>query len=185
MNWSKIITGLVIIWIIGWVLMTIQKIYAKTKISVQMGSDPEAAVKTAKKNLDSDAITLDEYEKQLIKIAENTGYTGAMMKLSELYNEEKYKNKKNEDKSKFWKEQAVKAGDIEVIMDYYEFSDYDVSSDDYNGMIRNLSTAETKATSEHVKSIAVYLKGIVNFKMGNIDTAKQLFVSISSPECIK
>jgi len=185
MNWLKIIIILAIIWIIGWIMIIVQKIYAKTKISVQMGSNPESAVKTAKENLDSGAITLDEYERQLIKIAENTGYAGAMLKLSELYNGESYKIKKNEEKSRFWKEQAVKAGDLKIIMDYYGFSDYTVSSDDYNGMIRDLNTAETKATSEHVKSIAVYLKGIVNFKMGNIDSAKQLFVSISSPKCVK
>ncbi len=173
---------IVVLFIIGMVWTTVQKIYASTKIAVQMSSDPESALQIAEKSLESDAFTLDEYENQLIRIAKDTGYAGAMLKLAEFYTGKRYKNKKNEEKSKYWKEEAVKAGDFESIIDHYGFSDYDVSSGDYNEIIQNLQTAEEKAVSKEIKDGITHMKGIVYFKMGNTDAAKQLFADISLPE---
>lgn len=179
----KILKIVIVIWVIGAVMMIMQKVYFKTKISRRMDMDPESALQTIEDGLEAEAFTLDEYERELIRLSENTRYVGAMLKLAELYSGKKYEDKNNKEKSQFWKEQAVKAGDLESIMDYYGFSDYDVSSDNYNEMLQNLEIAEVKATSVKSKAIAVYLKGIVNYKMDNISVAKQLFASVSLQEC--
>lgn len=181
----KILKIIIVIWVIGAVIMIVQKVYFKSKISRRMDMDPESALQAVEDGLEAEAFTLDEYERELIRLSENTGYVGAMLKLVEFYSGKKYEDKKNEGKSQFWKERAVKAGDLESIMDYYGFSDYDVSSDNYNEMLQNLETAEVRASSEKSKAITVYLKGIVNYKMGNISEAKRLFASISLKECIE
>lgn len=184
--WLKII---IILFIIGIPISIFQKIQeivgyivGKTKIAIQMKSSPELALQTAINNLKLDSLTLKDYESHLIKIAESTGYIDAMKKLTELYSGKKYEYYKNEEKCRLWNGRAAKAGDVESIKDYYGFLDYDVSSSAYNEIIQDLDHARTTTTSEDKKAIASYLKGIVNYKMGKIDVAKQLFASLSFPE---
>lgn len=192
MNWLKII---VIILIVSVVVFIVKTIYAKLKISVLMNSNPESALRTAEKNLETNIFTPEEYECQLTKIANSTGYAGAMLKLADFYIEQNKKfkladlfisesesGKENKAKSEFWKKRAVKAGDIESITNYYGFSDYDVSSDTYNDMICDLDTSMATSNSENKKAVASYMKGVVYFKMGKVEMAKELFKSLNFPE---
>lgn len=152
----------------------------RTKISQHMSGNPELALQTAIKSYESNAFSLDEYENQLIKIAEGTGYIDAMVKLAELYVGEKYKGKRDEAKSRFWMQRAAKAGDIGSIMNYYGFLDYDFSSDSYNEILQDLE--KVRVTSEAEIFVVNYLKGIVYYKLEQIDTAKQLFTNMPDLE---
>lgn len=180
--WLKI---LIVLMMIGMFCSIIEKIVEiirmaveKTKITAQINSNPKLALQT----LESSSISPNQYENHLIKIAENTGDVDAMIKLTELYSGQKYKWKSDDKKYKLWNERAAKAGGVESIKDYYGFSDYDVSSGAYQEMIRDLDASRAAGSSEDKKALASYLKGIVCYKMGNINAAKQLFLSVSIPE---
>lgn len=182
--WLKIIVILIVVGIPISIFENIRKSFEKVngrrEISEQINVNPELALQTAVKALESDAFTLDEYEKHLLKIVENTGYIDAMAKLAELYSGNKYKGKKEDKKSLFWKERAAKAGDLGSIADYYGFSDYDILSDAYDEVIYSLD--HVKATSQNEEDVVAYMKGIVNYKRGMLEPAKQLFAKISSPK---
>lgn len=182
--WLKIIIIFIILSIPVSIIQAIRESIGrkagKTKISKQMSINPESALQTAIKSYESNAFSLDEYENQLIKITEGTGYIDAMVKLTELYAGEKFKGKKDEAKSKFWMKRAAKAGDVSSIMDYYGFLDYDFSSDSYNEIIQDLE--KESVSSEAERFVVNYLKGIVYYKMEQIDTAKQLFTNIPDLE---
>lgn len=157
-----------------------ERVNGRRKISEQINVNPELALQIAVKSLESGAFTLDEYEGHLLKIAENTGYIDAVVKLAELYSGTKYEGKKDDKKSMFWKERAAKAGDLGSIVDYYGFSDYDISSDAYDEAISCLD--HVKATSLNEEDLVNYMKGIVNYKRRILEPAKQLFAKMSSPE---
>lgn len=182
--WLKIIIIFIILSIPVAIVQSIRESIGRkagrTKISQQMSINPEAALQTAIKSYESNAFSLDEYENQLIKIAESTGYIDAMVKLTELYAGEKYKGKKDEAKSKFWMKRAAEAGDVSSIMDYYGFLDYDFSSDSYNEILQDLE--KVRVTSEEERFVVNYLKGIVYYKLEQIDTAKQLFANMPDLE---
>lgn len=176
----KIIVILIIVGIplgiVGAIYISIKSSISRREIDEQMNSNPEAVLQIAVKTMEDDIFTADEYEEQLIKIAESTGYTGAMLKLAELYAGEKGESKKDKEKWMLWRKRAAKAGDLTSIIEYYGFSDYDVSSSAYDEIIHDLDNA--KAAKEGVS----YLKGIVYFKKGLTEQAKQLFLGLSSSE---
>ncbi len=178
----KIIILIIIIFfalgIIEKIRETVEGNNSRMIISEQINVNPELAVQTAVKSLESDAFTVDEYEGHLINIAESTGYIGAMLKLVELYSGTKYENKKDDEKSLFWKGCAAKAGDTASIIEYYGFSDYDISSDAYDEVI--CSVDHIKTASKDEEDTVSYLKGIVNYKRGTLESAKQLFAKIST-----
>lgn len=155
------------------ILFQIYKSVIEKQISEQMNSNPQLALQTVIKKMQSEIFTVDEYEDHLIKIAESTGYIDAILKLIELYSGKKYKEKKDETKYKNWQLRAIKAGDVTSIMDYYGFTDYDVASDSYSEIFRDLDHA--KAVTEKEKAFVCYLKGIVYYKIGKIEEAKRIF----------
>ena len=182
--WLKIFIVLIIIGIpvsiVQKIIETINGSVGKSKISEQINTNPESALQTAIKSFDNNAFSLDEYEKQLRRIAESTGYVDAMVKLVELYSGEKYKTKKDEEQYRLWMGRAAKAGDCDSIISYYGFSGYDLSSDSYDEIIHDLDNV--KVTSQGVKDVVSFLKGVVNYKRGFIEAAKQLFANILSTE---
>lgn len=182
--WLKII---IICIVIGIPLSIIEKIsemigsvIEKAKIAAQMKSNPVVALKT----LDSGSFEADEYEKYLLEIVEKTGSFEAMEKLVELYSGKKYESKMDEAKCKLWNERAAKAGDIKCIQSRYGFSDYNVSSDLYDEMLRDLETAKARTALENIKALADYQKGIVYYKMGKTGMAKKLFSSSLFPKLV-
>lgn len=182
--WLKII---IICIVIGIPLSIIEKISEvigsvseKTKIATQMRANPEMALKT----LESGSFAVDDYEKYLLEIVKKTESFEAMEKLVELYSGEKYASKRDEAKCKFWNKRAAEAGDINCIQSRYGFSDYDVFNNFYDEMLRDLETAKAKTASEDIKALADYQKGIVYYKMGETDLAKQLFTSSLVPKLV-
>lgn len=182
--WLKIIVILIIIGIpisiFEKIRESFERVNSRREISEQKNINPELALQTAIKSFESHAFSLDEYEGHLIKIAESTGYIDAMVKLAELYSGTKYESKKDNEKSLFWRGCAAKAGDIVSIIEYYGFSDYDISSIAYDEVICSLDHVKTASQNEN--DTVNYLKGIVNYKRGMLELAKQLFTKISSSE---
>lgn len=181
----QIILGfLVICLIIGVVSGAI----AKTKVNLLMKSKPKAAMESAKDSWYNNSLTKEEYVKQLEKIANQTGYPAAMRELAKFYEKEhettidQMKKRDIEDKIKFWKSRAAKAGDMITISEYYGFSDYDVASDLYEDIIRDLDAARAIMTTDEQRAFVDYYKGLTNYKMGRFDAARRLFSSISYPE---
>lgn len=182
--WLKIIVVLIVVGIPINIYENIRKSFERVngrrEISEQININPELALQTSVKGLESDVFTLDEYEGHLLKIAENTGYIDAMVKLAELYSGTKYGDKKDDKKSLFWKECAAKAGDLGSIVDYYGFSDYDISSDAYDEIFSCLDYVKT--TSQNEEDLVNYMKGVVNYKRGMFESAKQLLAKMSSSD---
>ena len=140
----------------------------RRRISEQIDFDSELAVKTAEEMWKSGAFETVEYETHLLEIAEKTSCIEAMVKLAEFYGIHD-----NDEKCKYWQKKAADAGDITCIMEYYGFSDYDVSSNAYDEILRTLENVV--AGSEEERAGINYLKGIVKYKIGDFDSAKQLF----------
>ena len=156
----------------------IKRASGTSKMFKQMDSNPELAVEIAESNWKSGGFNTDEYENYLIGIAQKTGCIDAMLKLIELYGTDNpvYRRYADEGKLKYWQKKAADAGNIACIMEYYGFSDYDVSSNDYNSYIEILTALEkVSINSEDEKALVSYLKGIVYYKGKKIDVAKQLF----------
>lgn len=147
----------------------------RRRISQQMNSDPESAVETAEEKWKSGAFEDVEYENCLLDIVQKTGCTDAMAKLAEFYS-----THDNDEKCKHWQKKAAEAGNVDCIMEYYGFSDYDVSSNAHEEILNVLD--KVRIDSEDGKALVDYHKGIVNYKMGRIDAAKQLFTSITYME---
>ncbi len=145
--------------------------YEKTgdQISAVIDTDPQRAFQMIVENRKAGKIGELDYEAFLTKIAEATGNIEAMMKLTALH-------LGKGDKYYYWLERAAKAGHLESITEYFGFSDYDVSSDKYEEMMQALDRVQEGF--DHEKEEAAYLKGLVYYKQGDIDTAKQIFASI-------
>ena len=164
-----IIIILIVLWIIGAILMVVKHVIAKIIISVNNKSNPEKAIKAVEDAYSDEVITLNGYEAQLLKIAKSSQSPKSMRKLIEFYTKEK----KDEQQAKYWCYRAIQCGDIETILDFYGFSDYDVSCNNYNEMLTVLNGVNSDS-DEQLFTIN-YCKGVVYYKIGQTETAKKMF----------
>lgn len=147
----------------------------KKTIAERMISDPALALKIAVES----TFSPEEFESQVLSIIQNTGYNKAMAKLAQFYASEEAQEKKNIEKSKFWLERAALAGDLESILDYYGFSEYDVKSDEYENILSCLD--KVKGVSENEACMVRYQKSIIYYKMGRADIAEQILENLDYP----
>ncbi len=180
--WWLIVIILVVLCVIGsWedILDKIEKAGKETRktkeradgrrrISEQINSNPELAVETAERKWKSGIFEAAEYENCLLDIVQKTACTEAMAKLAEFY-----EIQKDDEKCKQWQKKAADAGDITCLMEYYGFSDFDLISNEYDEILNTLDNVVVNSEAERAGTD--YLKGIVNYKKGNYDVAKQLF----------
>lgn len=178
--WIKLIGICIVFGVVANIVMRITGSIDKKTIAERMYSDPMLALQIAMENWSSAVFTPEEYESQLLYIVQNTGYDKAMAKLAKFYAGEGGDDKKDMVKYRFWLERAAKAGDLESIMDYYGFLDYSVESDAYEEMLRDLD--DVKADSEDEAHMVCYRKGIVYYKMGKIDMARQILKNLDYPK---
>lgn len=83
-----------VIWIILSIVCISIDIAKRIRVSKLRKTDPKAAVEAAEKGFSSTLFDGDTYVKQLTKIAEETGYVGAMLSLAEYYTGKAEKSKK-------------------------------------------------------------------------------------------
>ncbi len=148
----------------------------KKTITERMISDPALALKIA---VDS-TFSPEEFESQVLSIIQNTGYNKAMAKLAQFYASEEAQEKRDIEKSKFWLERAALSGDLESILDYYGFSEYDVKSNEYENILCCLDKVE--GISENEACMVLYYKSIIYYKMEKLDIAKQILENLDYPE---
>lgn len=169
---------LICIWLIGCVVMLVQRIKAKTTASKRGKSDPKAAVSTLRDALDDSAISQKEFVKEIEKIIDQTGSVDAMQELVNFYTSDS----KDDEKRTYWETKIVRTGDLKAIVEFYGFTDYDVSSDNYADMIQDLNTARTVTSDDSQRALGDYLCGLVNYKMGRSEVARKFFASITDPQ---
>lgn len=128
-----------------------EKIDYMEQIKEKIASNSEEAFTLIVEGLESKKLNYAEYEKFLIKIAEEKSHIKSVLKLIELYEGKGQENFKNEEKCWKWIEHAAKSGHIESIIKYYGISDYDVSSKEYDEILQVLS--KTSVITETEKDI--------------------------------
>lgn len=175
--WVKVVVIFIVTGVIGNITMHIIGSIDKKTIAERMCSDPALALKIVTENLESAVFTLEEYESQLHNIVQNTGYDKAMVKLAKFYAGEEGGDKKDMAQYQFWLEKAAKAGNLESIVRYYDFSDYDVKSDEYEAILCDLDNART--ISEDEIHMVCYRKSIVYYKMEKMDMARQILENLN------
>ena len=172
------IAFLIVVWIISVIYKAIGGTFGKAKVSLQINSNPEAALQTAIKSHESLVFTDEEYGEYLLKIVEKTGYVKAMVKLAELY--EKRAGKLCEP----WRKRAAEAGDLDSIKEYYfklnadnEFDIIEIGARD------EILTAlnKVKPDTEESDIMKTYLTGLVYFICGDTEKAKSVF-TVNSKE---
>lgn len=147
-------------------------------ISATIMTDPQKAFQMVVDN--QNIISYSQYANLLTLIAEKSGHIGAMKKLIELYHGDILSCFADKDKYEYWLERVAKLGHIASIVEYYKFSDYDVSSTAYEEILQALDHVRPNSKEEMDKS--AYLKGIIQYKLGHIDAAKQIFEQSVSEE---
>lgn len=173
-----IVEIVILLCILGAIYNLVQRIKTKAIVSLKKNSKPEDAVKALEDAYLDEAISEKKYVKELEKLINQTGYVGAIKKLVDFYT----KDEKDDKKRMYWEQRLVMYGDLQSILEYYGFTDYDVSSDKYEDMLRDLNKASILDSTEPARSFADYFRGVVNFRMGRLDDAKKLFATVTSPE---
>lgn len=172
----KVIVICIVVIVVANLVVRITNSIDKKTIAERMISDPALALKIA---VDS-TFSPEEFESQVLSIIQNTGYNKAMVKLAQFYASEEAQEKKDVEKSKYWLKRAALAGDLESILDYYGFSEYDVKSDEYENILCCLN--KVKVVSEDEAHMVCYQKSIIYYKMGKSDMAEQILKNLDYPE---
>lgn len=172
----KIIVICIVVIVVSNIVVRITNSINKKTIAERMTSDPALALKLA---VDS-VFSPEEFESQVLSIIENTGYNPAMAKLAQFYASEEAAGKKDIEKSRFWFKKAAEAGNLESILDYYGFSEYDVKSNEYEAMLCCLD--KVKPDSEDEARMTCYQKSIIYYKMGKTDIARQILENLDYPK---
>lgn len=133
-----------------------------------INSDSEQGYRNLIDSYNNNRIKDDKYEENLLRIIKKSNSADAMYTLSNFY---KDKNPNNPDIN-LWLKNSAHAGNICAILDYYGFSDYDVNSNSYDEILSSLENVRD-IPKEGVHYVD-YLKGIVEYKSGNIPKAKEL-----------
>lgn len=142
-----------------------------SNIRSKIKSNPEKALKLAKKKYDKDVILTQEYREILIRLVEDFNNKEAILELLKIT------KKENNEYSK-WLELAAKAGDFNSITEVYGFTDYNVSSNKYDDILKSLEKVETP--DNEMNCVIDYLKGVVYFRQGEIGKAASLFEHVNN-----
>lgn len=177
--WIKIIMILIIIGIPMLILEKIKEIKEKAHkeikinseynhISSLMDSDVEKSFDKLMDSRNHGHITDEKYEEILLSIIIKKPILEGIEEMAEFY-----KKKNDIRRYKHWIEYAAKSGSIKGIIEHYGFSDYDVISESYNEILSCIEKSKTIRRDQ--EGNINYLIGIVQYKLGNIDEAKQNF----------
>ena len=115
-------------------------------ISATIMTDPQKAFQMVVDN--QNIISYSQYANLLTLIAEKSGHIGAMKKLIELYHGDILSCFADKDKYEYWLERVAKLGHIASIVEYYKFSDYDVSSTAYEEILQALDHVRPNSKEE-------------------------------------
>jgi hypothetical protein len=138
------------------------------EIRKNVASDGKLALSKLNDAYEKQRISDESYEELLLEIIKKSPSVDAVNLILELY-----KKKQNHEKYSVWQEYAANMGDIDAIIEYFGFSEYDVNSSHYDEILSCLDRVETTLNEKRIKRD--YLKGIIYYKLGNIDKAKYIF----------
>jgi len=80
---------------------------------------------------------------------------------------------KSGEKSDYWRKRAAEAGDLKSILEVYGYSEFDVTSNAYDEMLRSLNNVKPESDDE--SALKSYAIGMVYYKRGDTTNAKKQF----------